>query len=197
MVSLYEKMFFKSYLNEGEEIYFVIHRHWIFVIRMMIILTFLGVVGPFVWWYVMPDIFWIALLLVSITYLIMFYKLADWYFDAWIVTNSGMIAVTWDGFFSRKSYRIDYSVVEGVVFEQYGVLPRIFDYGNITIIKIGDSFTMEMNGVSNPKKVEKQVMEYKDIAGSHNSLGDEEALKDILSKMIKRHIDEHGVEIHR
>jgi len=107
-------IFFRSYLNQGEKIYFVAHTHPFINYASFFKALVLGIVLPLGFNLIMPPFFviWMGWLAVGI--LLFLYELLDWYMDAWIITNLGIIDLQWDGFFNKSSTRIEYHTIEGV-----------------------------------------------------------------------------------
>ncbi|MDD4151257.1 MAG: PH domain-containing protein [Candidatus Gracilibacteria bacterium] len=144
----FEKEFFKRYISEQEEVLGVIHKHFVLIIDNILIYLIFGFLLPVFLLY--NSIFFQELLsfyYFEIFFLIIFGKLIfeifDWYNDAWIVTNSGIVSVTW-GLFDVKTLSIKYENIEGIEIIQDGFFDTILKNGRIVLHKIGsDSVIME------------------------------------------------------
>lgn len=67
----------------------------------------------------------------------MVYKVLDWYCDAWIVTDRGLIDIRWS-FFTRDMIFTEFHDISGIQSFQGSIFDKMFDIGDITLHKMGD-----------------------------------------------------------
>ena len=67
----------------------------------------------------------------------MIYKILDWYCDAWIVTDRGMIDIRWS-LFVRDMTFTEFHDISGIQSYQGSIFDKAFNIGDITIHKMGD-----------------------------------------------------------
>jgi len=178
-------IFFRSYLNQGEKIYFVAHTHPFINYASFFKALVLGIVLPLGFNLIMPPFFviWMGWLAVGI--LLFLYELLDWYMDAWIITNLGIIDLQWDGFFNKSSTRIEYHTIEGVTYQIQGFWGTIMNYGDIMIERLGTGTVVTLGDVSFPKTVEREVLKYQEKFVKAKNYKDQTALKDLLVQMVQ------------
>lgn len=176
---------FTSYLEDEEDVILVCHKH-IWIHRHALNKEFLlGVALPVIFYFVYPPliILWGTWLIIGL--LRFLYAIADWYYDAWLVTSMGIIDVEWNGFFSRQSNRIEYHTIDGVCYQVQGFYQTIFNYGDVQLQQIGGAIIVELKDAVNPKRVESQILKVQDRFISDKSRREHEALKDILAGLVQ------------
>lgn len=179
---------FSSHLDEGEKILEVAHRHAL-VLKFDSFKTFMfGVIFPTLLYLIFPQALFICIVWWVIGFMGMLYHFIDWYFDAWLITNMGVIDIERNGLWERSSTRIEYHMIEGIGYTIKGFLQTIFNYGDITIDKLGAQTSVVLRDASSPKKVERKIMKYQEKFVSSKSIRDHGALKDMLSEMIAYHV---------
>jgi|WetSurMetagenome_2_1015567.scaffolds.fasta_scaffold172241_3 hypothetical protein len=183
---------FAPYLEEGEKILKVFHRHVFVMLPDLFRVLFFGVAIPVFLFYLFPDFMLFFVIWICVTLVRLVYILFNWYHDALLVTTVSLISVQWNGFFDRMSSRLEYHQVDGTSSEIRGFRRTLFNYGNITI-QHGSGIPIVLRDAVNPKSVEKQIMLYQDRFVSEQSLKDSDQLKDLLSAMLKHHVKTGGV----
>jgi hypothetical protein len=181
-------IFFKRYLDDGEKVMSVIHRHILVFKIAAAKATFFGLIMPLAVYLVFPRVAIISLVWAFAGMCVVFYHFIDWYFDVWILTTMGVIDLERNGFFDMASTRIDYHMMEGIAYQIKGVLHTMFNYGDITIDKLGSKTSVVLKDSTNPKKVERLIMKYQEDFVANKSVRDHYALKDMLSNMIAYHV---------
>ncbi len=172
-------------MNEGEKIYFVAHTHPFLHYGTLFKTLLLGIALPLGFNVLMPPFQLIWYAWIALGGFMFIYKLLDWYMDAWIITNIGIVDLQWDGFFKKSSTRIEYHTIEGITYEIQGFWGAILNFGNIMIEKMGTGTIVTLDNVAFPKKVEREVLHYQDKFVRHRNLKDETALKDLLVQMVQ------------
>lgn len=180
--------FFKSHLDEGEYIIEIIHRHPL-VLKFSSWKAFLlGITLPICFYLLFPQFFIIAFVWGMIGLGAMLYHFTDWYFDAWLITNEGIIDIEMNGLFEKNSARVEYHMIEGIGYKIKGVWQTMFNFGDVTIDKLGHHTSIVLMDAPNPRKVEKKVMYYQEKFLKSKSIRDHNALKDMLAEMIAYHV---------
>lgn len=180
--------FFSRYLDDGEEILEVAHRHILVLKVDSAKVSFFGLLIPIFLYWVFPAgiLFWGLWAVIGLFAL--FDKYISWYFDAWLLTNVGIIDLDRDGFFDFSSTRLDYHLIEGVSYTVKGVLQTIFNYGDMTVDKLGTKTTVMLHDAANPKALERKIIAYQEKYVNSKSIRDHDALKGMLSEMIAYHV---------
>jgi hypothetical protein len=110
----------------------------------------------------------------------------DYYLDAWIVTDMGIIDVEWHGWFHRQSSRILYSDIQGVSYEIQGVLNTLLRYGTIGVEKISTGSVISLDNVPNPRKVEGLILKNMEGYLHTKNLKDSTHVQEILAGIVAR-----------
>lgn len=189
-----QRLAFHRHLDTAETLLFVAHRHWIELLPLCIKTAVFGFILPWTLWFFLPGIFWGALLWTAIFWIWFLYKLADWYFDAWLATTASIIDVEWNGFFHQASTRIPYSEVRDISWQIKGVWSTILGYGNATIA-MATGGKVEMKNIKSPKKVELQIIEIRDEFLSAQRMNQSSALHELLSEMVSKHVEKNGLTV--
>lgn len=185
---------FRGYLDDGERILDVAHKH-VLVLKFTSAKTmFFGVMMPLVLYYLFPQGWWVWMIWMGIGGVGLIYHFVDWYFDAWLLTNMGIIDVQRDGFFDFTSTRVDYPMIEGISYSINGFWRTLFGFGDITVDKLGTKTSVMLTDAANPKKLERQVMSYMEKYVSERSIRDHDALKGMLADMIAYHVQNSKID---
>lgn len=107
----------------------------------------------------------------------------DYYLDAWIITNKGVIDIEWHGWFHRSAARVLYSDIEGVAYEIKGIAGTLLQYGTMQLEKIS-SGSVEMEFVHRPKRVETAILESMESYLLQKNLRDATTVKDLLAEFV-------------
>jgi len=187
--------FFKNHLDDGEEILDVWHRH-LLVFKIAVAKTaFFGLVLPVVFYYLFPQFLLVSLIWGFVGFMGGLYHFFDWYFDVWILTTTGVIDIEYNGFFDMTSTRIEYHMIEGIEYQIKGFVRTVFNYGDVTIDKLGASTSVVLKDARSPKKLEKLVLTLQDRFVYDRSVRDHHALKDMLSEMIAYHVQNNKIDV--
>ncbi len=184
---------FKNYLGDGEKISFVIHRHLFMQLGDFAKITFFGLIVPlFVMW-LFPK----TIVITGVWFLVgvvrFIYEFFDWYYDAWLVTDVSIIAITWQGFFEKSSARIEYHIIQGIGYEVKGIVRTIFNYGDITLEKFTGNASV-FNGAVRPKKKVEQLGAAQEQFVKHKNFRDHHALQSLLTDLMHQHVVEYGID---
>ena len=126
-------------LQPGEKVLYSTNAHWIFYLPAIaawlvaiafLVLSHLMVAGT-------PSLFCLALAVIAAVFAI--YKMLTAWFHRWTtetdVTNLRVVHKT--GFIKRRTFEMSLDKVESVDVNQ-SILGRIFNYGNVTIMGVGE-----------------------------------------------------------
>jgi hypothetical protein len=117
-MSTFDTLFFGKYVPPGEEIKHIFHRHIYFILEDIVLWIFFGLLLPgFLYYY---DSFgmqgispWAVVVYIATLYILVMYKVFDWYNDAWIITNTGVIDVKWKIFHEELQF-FEYDKISGM-----------------------------------------------------------------------------------
>ncbi len=179
---------FKSHLDDGERILEVAHRHFFVFLTDSYKVIFAGLIAPLFLFAVLPLPKLLVLMWFCFGLLGMAYHFIDWYFDAWLITNLGVIDIERHGLFERNSTRVDYHMMEGISYSINGFWPTVLGFGDITLDKLGTQTSIVLKQAWAPKRIERVLMKFQERYVRDRSIRDHSALKDMLSEMIAYHV---------
>ena len=148
-MNTFEKIFFARYVPEGQELKWVVHEHFLVVVRTLIVWMSFGAIIPSFLYYqseklkdLIPFYFMEGFLI--LVFIKVIYEIFDWYNDVWIITNESVIDLDW-ALFKTNVSSLHFDSIEGIEVEQDGVIDTLFNKGTLVIHKMGgeDSFAME------------------------------------------------------
>ncbi len=181
-----DSFLFGRHLEAGEEILYIVHRHWILLAGRFFEWLFYGLFMPWGLYFLFlrtPAFLWVAVLWTLLALIRFFYSFADWYANVWLVTNMSILQIQWHGIFSNTSSRIGFEDVEGVVYEVHGFWPTMLRYGHITL-KVMSGNNIQMNTAANPKKAELELARLQSNYLHHRESHQAGHLKNMLSEMV-------------
>lgn len=185
---------FASYLDEGEKIMHVAHRH---VLMFQIDAAkpfFFGIVIPVILYLFFPLVWPLFALWGFGGLLGIFYYFIDWYYDVWLLTNIGVVDIERNGLFDITATRVDYHMIEGLAYNIKGFVQTMLRFGDMTIDKLGAQTFLVLKDAASPKKLERLVMRFQDKYVNERSVRDHHALKDMLSEMIAYHVQNKKID---
>lgn len=189
----FREYLFQDYLEDNEEILFVGHRVIFIMLRSFVRIVAIHGILPLVLFLFFPRLLWIFVGIAILGVVRMLLVIQDWFYDCWLITTMGIVGVEWTGFFDRTSDRVEYQSIEGVSYSIKGVLPTLFNYGNITLAKLGNQTSVRLKAAYNPRRIEKNVVRYQDKFMTKKNFTDQEVLKQLLSELVSTHVKEHGL----
>ena len=186
---------FARHLEDDEILHLVVHKHWLLGLK-------------FLFW---PSVSFLAcwVLLYQAPFKMVFYAIAVWsvvsliwwlrnffdyYLDAWIITDMGIIDVAWHGWFHRQSSRVLYSDIQGVSYEIQGITNTLLRYGTISVEKISTGSVISLDNVSKPRRIEGIILKNMEAYLHSKNLKDAKHVQDILSTLIAREVQLGGFE---
>ena len=186
-------LLFSKYVDKGERIKYVAHTHYLGMAKPMLKNFLFGFLLPALIYVLFPNLIFLCILFFTFFALKTIYNYFDWFFDAWVVTNLGVIDIEWNGIFNRSSSKIEYNAVEGVTVSVPGFWATLFNFGNI-YLETPSQTKIDLPMCMNPSQVESKILRYRESYLHERSLSDESMLRDILSAMVARHVEKYGTE---
>lgn len=184
-----DSLLFARHLEDDERISVIVHKHWLIGLK-------------FLFWPVVS--FWLSLVLLAFVpsrfafVLVSLWSMAslvwflrnffDYYLDAWIVTDHGIIDLEWLGLFHRQTTRVLFSDVNGVSCEIVGVLGTLLRYGTLTIEKISTGAAVSLDYVPHPRRVEMLLMKNMEQYLHSKNLKDSKRVQEILAEYVAREV---------
>jgi uncharacterized membrane protein YdbT with pleckstrin-like domain len=156
--------------HEGEEVIRVIHRHWLNLLsHFFAIIGFaILIAGSFL---VLPVIFpetldpdnyrafsFVQNTLLLFVWIYSFLIWVDYYFDVWIVTTERIVNIEQKGLFVREISELNLSRVQDATTEVRGIIPTVFNYGDVYIQTAGETERFVFRQVGDPYKVKDMII---------------------------------------
>ncbi len=187
--------FFTQHLDDEEEIQMVVHKHWLLGIRSMWFptLTFVCVWSLLYFAHTRYVVYGIALASLGIA-LWWIRNFMDYYLDAWIITNKGVIDLEWHGWFHRTSARVLYSDIQGIEYEVHGILGTLMGYGEVSLEKISTGGTIAMAYVKRPRRVEALILQCMENYMHKKNLKDATTVQTILAEFVASSMQKRSAE---
>ncbi len=164
-----EKLFHKK---DYEKIEYVVRRHWVTFIPIIIFLIVLAILPIGVYWlitnsssqYLQNQTYYTAgVLLASIYYLsviLFFYTyFVEFHLDLWIITNDRLLDIQQKTLFARTISEVDLYQIQDITSEIHGIFPSIFNYGNIILQTAGTLPKFTFRNVANPNHLREAILD--------------------------------------
>jgi uncharacterized membrane protein YdbT with pleckstrin-like domain len=165
--------------REEEKIYLVIREHPVLPalrLGVVVFLFIIGVAAQIALPRLLPDLFTdivqgVYTLLFSIYYLGLLLGallvFVFYYLSLQIITDMRMVDVDQSGLFRRKVTEIQIENVEEVTSSSHGILPTIFNFGNVLVQTSSAINEFSFENVAHPEQVKKLVL---DLYEQHHKL---------------------------
>jgi len=193
----FRERIFTGFLDDGEKILDIAHRHIIILKIDSAKTAFFGIFLPGALALVFPQFLLAFAIWGGVGLFGLLYHFIDWYYDCWLLTNVGVIDIERNGLLDITSTRIEYHMMEGMSYTIKGFLPTIFNYGDIVLDKLGAKTSVLLKDATNPKKLERTIMKLQEKYIYDRSIRDHHALKDMLSDMIAYHIQNDKIKVQK
>lgn len=185
---------FKKHLEDDEQIRMVVHKHWLVGIRFLIWPTISFVVA----WGLLALRQNQAVIIIAavwgIASLVWWMRnFFDYYLDAWIITDGGIIDLEWLGWFHRQSSRILYSDIQGVSYEIHGISGTLLRFGTIAVEKISTGSSVSLSHVPSPRAVESLILKNMEDYLHTKNLKNAKHIEELLSQLVAERIQEGEV----
>jgi len=181
-----DEIVFRSLLNKGETIQYVGHVHPFVIYPTLFKVLIFGVLMPAVGYYLFPLqpflMVWAAW--AGCGAILFCYRVLQWYMDAWIVTNYGVIDHEWNSFFDQATTRIEYGNIEGISHEIKGFWGTILRFGNLQIEHMSGE-PISIDKVASPRKIERSIVSHQNNFTRRQNFEDHGKLKDMLVNLLR------------
>ncbi len=179
------RFLFTQHIEDDETMKAVIHRHWIFGVKAVLFSTFL-IIAMVALIVITKNVMarWVegaVLILLIIWWMRTF---LDYFLDAWVITDHGIIDLAWHGWFHRESTRVLYSDIQGVSYEMKGILGTLFRFGDISVEKISTGTTISLTQVPVPRRVQTLILQSMETYVHSKNLKDAKTVQGILSDFV-------------
>ena len=175
---------FRGLLNKGEKIQYVAHVHPFAIYASLFKVMIFGMIAPLGGYFLFPPFYIIWLGWGGMGALLFMYRLIQWYLDAWIVTNMGVIDQEWNSFFDKGTTRIDYSHIEGISNEVKGFWGTVLRFGNVQIEHMSGQ-PVDLKKVSTPRKLERHIVKHQQDFLQKQNFADHSKLRDLLTGLVR------------
>lgn len=94
-----------------------------------------------------------------------FYIFSSWltrYLNVFILTNEHIVDIKQIAFFSRKISTLALDSIEDVAIQKKGLLPSLFDFGDIMIQTAGELPNFVLKRIADPEGIQRAIMEAKE-----------------------------------
>ena len=86
-------------------------------------------------------------------------QFVDYYLDSWIVTTDKIYDIEQNGLFSRVTAELELSKIQDITSEVKGIIPTIFNYGNVYIQTAAETDRFDFEQVHRPDDIRKAILE--------------------------------------
>jgi len=182
-------LLFARHLDDDEEVVEILHKHWILGLKFLFWPT-VSFLAAWMFLYMAPFliVFYITALWAVISLVWWLRNFFDYFLDAWIITNMGIIDVEWHGWFHRESSRMLYSDIQGVSYEIEGVLSTLMRYGEISVEKISTGSVISIDHIARPRQVESLILQSMEKYLHSKNLKDAKQVQELLSQIVTREV---------
>ncbi len=190
--------FFGPHLDDEEEIEIVVHKHWLMGIKSLWWPSVVFILVAAVLWFSHTKYVVYGIAIAEIGVLIWWIRnFLDYFLDAWLITNKGIIDLEWHGWFHRSSARVLYSDIQGVEYEIKGIVGTLMGYGEMAVEKISTGSTITMPYVKKPRRVEAVILECMEAYMHKKNLKDATTVQGILAEFVAGTLQKKAVEAKR
>jgi hypothetical protein len=163
--------------DSDEEILLVARQHWInnvgwivVTLLMLFVPTFLKIV-PLLSSFAPAYQFMAILFWYLITFAYSFEKFLSWYFNVYIITTRRIVDIDFNNLLVKRYSDAEIGMIQDVTSEVIGVIPTIFNYGNILIQTASEVNQLVFERIPNPEKIIKLLQELRDEERINNRGG--------------------------
>lgn len=153
--------YFTKHLKEGEEIVCLVRRYYltyafhVFLALLFILLPFFFIYPLFRWGTFGVIIFFVALLFGGIFAL---RQSVIYYQNALVITRERILDFDQKGLFERVVSESTYEKIQDVSFRIKGIMPTLFNYGDLEIQTAGTQANLEIKDIAEPQKVQDTII---------------------------------------
>lgn len=190
------RLFFGKHLEEDETLLSVVHKHWLFGIKSLFWPTMFFAGAVFMLSFQPARGVVVVISVLSVVILVWWLRnFFDYYLDAWLVTDQGIVDIAWHGWFHRQSTRTLYSDLQGISYEIHGVAGTVFRYGTISVEKISTGEAISLEYVHNPKRVESMVLKSQEMYLHSKNMKDAKQIQNLLATLVAEQIQLQDMQV--
>lgn len=183
-------LLFKKHLEDDESLARVVHKHWLLGLRALFwpSVFLLGCI----WLLSLAQVRGAVIAAAILTLVVFVWWLRnffDYYLDAWLVTDQGIIDIAWFGWFHRQSTRVLYSDLQGISYEIKGVWGTLLRFGTLSVEKISTGTAVSLEYVRNPKAVELLVLKKMEAYLHTKNMKDAKQVQELLATLVAEQIN--------
>lgn len=183
----------RNFLEEDEKIIQIFRPPFVFIIHKLVFrLVFCGVLFVVLYRLKLWDIDFLWLLPLFLGAYWSLGLLLHWFVNGVVMTNEGLVFVTWPSFFVRKYERIDFHNLDEIEVERHGVAAYFMNYGTLIFQKINGGEEIKMHRMGRPVKTSRAIEHYREMALDDKNFTEESALKGLLSQIVQKHVEDAG-----
>jgi len=180
---------FKKHLEDDETLVRVVHKHWLIGFRALFWPTLFVLLC--VWLMTLAQVRGAYIAVAIITFVVLVWWLRnffDYYLDAWLITDQGIIDIAWFGWFHRQSTRVLYSDLQGISYEIKGIWGTLLRFGTLSVEKISTGTAVSLDFVTNPKAVELLVLKNMETYLHSRNMKDAKQVQELLATLVAQQI---------
>jgi len=181
---------FQKHLEEDEVLVKVVHKHWFIGIKTLFWPTVFAACVLLLPFLSQSKAMLVVSTVAGITALVWWLRnFFDYFLDAWLLTDQGIIDIAWFGWFHRQSTRVLYSDLQGVSYEIKGVWGTLFNFGTVSVEKISTGAVISLEYVKNPKQVELLTLKYMEGYLHKKNMKDASQVQKLLATLVAEQIN--------
>jgi len=172
-------------INTNENVLAVYRRHWLILFVDIAIMVFVGLVvlamalllrkfiPSFYLNPLRPFTFWLIFMIYHAILIAFFVRFADYWLDAWILTNERIVDIEQKGLFRREVSEFKLDKIQDVSTDVKGIVQTLFHYGDVQIQTAGFEKRFVFKTVREPQNIKNQILraydEYLEIKKSQGA----------------------------
>lgn len=186
---------FKKHLEEDEELVRIVHKHWFIGVKTLLWPTLLFILNAYALIaFRGPGALILTTTILGITIAVWWLRnFFDYFLDAWIMTDQGIIDIAWFGWFHRQSTRVLYSDIQGVSYEIKGVWGTLLNFGVVSVEKISTGAVISLEYVKNPKQVEILTLKHMETYMHKKNLKDSKEVQKLLATILAEQLNKKEI----
>ncbi|MEK7493735.1 MAG: PH domain-containing protein [Patescibacteria group bacterium] len=99
------------------------------------------------------------LFFLHLLWIALFVVLADFFLDVWVLTDQRVIAIEQKGLFARTVSEFDLSRIQDVTIEVHGIIPTMFNYGNLIARTASEHESFIFKQVGRPHEIKDALIQ--------------------------------------
>lgn len=185
---------FQKHLEEDEVLVRVVHKHWFIGLKALFWPTVLFLVDIYCLATYRVGAMTLITSIMGVTILVWWLRnFFDYFLDAWLLTDQGILDIAWFGWFHRQSTRVLYSDIQGVSYEINGVWGTLFNFGTISVEKISTGAVISLEYVKNPKQVEVMTLKHMEGYMHKKNLKDSKEVQKLLATLLAEQLNKKDI----